>query len=457
MMSEIELPLITPRDYQMDLWSYMQSGKEGKRAVCVWHRRTGKDLTAINICAAEMVERVGLYWHLLPTYQQGRKIVWNGMTREGKKFLDYLPKELYARDPNKTEMSIEFINGSIYQVIGTDEVDRLVGSNPVGCIFSEFSLQDPKAWDYIRPILRENGGWAIFIYTPRGRNHGYDLYNMATNNAKWFAQTLSINDTGIVSPEAIVEERASGMPEELIKQEFYCSFDASLVGAYYGGLLEKAAADNRIGAFPYDPKLPVCTSWDLGMHDSMAIWFFQVHYDTVRVIEYYEDHGKGFEFYAQVIKERAYVYDYHVAPWDINVRELGTGRSRIEVALGFGIRFRANPRIKLEEGINAVRQLIPKCYFNSEGMVSEANGTNGLEALKQFRKDWDSKKKQFRDSPTHDWTSHGASAFKELAWGLRRPVDVSNKPTIVGGTVDHDPLAYDDFWDIGNVTEVDFG
>jgi hypothetical protein len=147
----------------------------------------------------------------------------------------------------------------------------------------------------------------------------------------------------------------------------------------------------------------------------MAIWFFQVHYDTVRVIEYYEDHGKGFEFYAQVIKERAYVYDYHVAPWDINVRELGTGRSRIEVALGFGIRFRANPRIKLEEGINAVRQLIPKCYFNSEGMVSEANGTNGLEALKQFRKDWDSKKKQFRDSPTHDWTSHGASAFKELA------------------------------------------
>ena len=217
-----------PRDYQLDLWKYLENG--GKRAVAVWHRRAGKDLLSVNWCVTAALKRKGLYWHLLPTYNQGRKIVWDGMTRDGRSFLEHFPKELWS-NVNNTDMRLELKNGSIYQVVGTDNVDRLVGSNPVGVVFSEYSLQDPRAWDLVRPILAENGGWAVFIYTARGRNHGYDMFNMASRNERWFCQRLSIDDTSVLTQEAIEEEREAGMPEELIQQEFYCSFDAPLVGS----------------------------------------------------------------------------------------------------------------------------------------------------------------------------------------------------------------------------------
>ena len=170
-----------PRDYQLDVWNYMEGLQENKRAVCVWHRRSGKDVTAINIVSVKSQERVGLYWHLLPTYKQGRAIVWNGFTRDGRAFLDHFHPDLIEAK-NSTEMRITFKNGSQYQVVGTDDINSLVGTNPIGCIFSEYSLHDPGAWEYIRPILLENGGWALFIYTARGRNHGWTLLEMAKKN-----------------------------------------------------------------------------------------------------------------------------------------------------------------------------------------------------------------------------------------------------------------------------------
>lgn len=458
--SEIELPYNwVPRDYQVPLWQYMakphaprdDGSIPGKRAVCLWHRRAGKDLCGINIVQTEAYKRVGLYWHLLPTYQQGRKIVWNGFTRDGRKFLDHFHPDLVESTHN-TEMRVNFKNGSIYQVVGTDDVDKLVGTNPIGCIFSEYSLQDPRAWDYIRPILAENGGFAIFIYTPRGRNHGYDLYTMAAGNPDWFCQSLDIFTTGAVHPSVLDEERAAGMPEPLIKQEYLCSFDAALVGSYFGDLLETAQNEQRIGAFPYDPKLPVITAWDLGMHDSMSIWFAQRHYGEVRLIDYYENHGQGFEHYAKVLKDRGYVYDYHIAPWDIEVRELGTGKSRIEVARNFGINFRANRRVtQTQEKINAARQMLNRCYFNQPRMLSDGNGINGLECLKQFRKEFDTKKKIYKDRPEHDWTSHGASAFMELAWGIKEPVDSSKLQH--NAVMERD---FDDFDPFDNVIEARF-
>jgi len=399
-----------PRNYQLPLWKFLEEG--GKRAVAVWHRRAGKDLCSINWCAVSALRRPGLYWHLFPTYNQGRKIAWDGMTRDGRRFMDHFPEEVIAA-VNNTEMRLTLKNGSIYQVVGTDNVDRLIGANPVGVIFSEYSVQDPRAWDYIRPILAENEGWAVFIYTARGRNHGYDMLNMARRNEKWFQQVLNWEDTRAITAEAIQDERDSGMPEEMIQQEFYCSFDAPLVGSYYGNYMAQALADRRIVNVPYDPLLDVNTAWDLGMGDLTAIIFYQTVGAEIRIIDYYENQGEGLAHYIKYLREKEYVYGEHLAPHDIKVREMGTGRSRLEVARDLGIRFRVLPNLRLEDGIEAARTIISRCWFD------EIKCKHLIEALRQYRKDFDEKNKCFKDRPFHDWSSHPADAFRYLALGIR--------------------------------------
>lgn len=422
---KITLPYqYVPRMYQMPAWQYMQGAEEGKRAVCVWHRRAGKDLFAINTIVPKMFERVGTYWHMLPTYKQGRNIVWNGFTKESKAFLSHFPDELVA-SKNATEMRITTKNGSIYQVVGTDNINSLVGTNPVGVVFSEYSLHDPAAWDLIRPILAENGGWALFIYTARGKNHGYKLLEMAKKNKKWFQQVLVAGSgpnatkrpdgSPVISDEVIEEERLSLMPEEMIEQEFYCSFEAPLIGAYYGQQMMFLDKQNpkRIGNVPYDPRLPVNTWWDLGMDDSTSIWFAQEYGMEMRLIDYYENSGEGLAHYAKTMKDRGYVYGIHVAPHDINVRELGTGKSRFEVAQDLGIKFRVAKKHTVEDGIEAVRGILPTCWFD------ETKCERGIAALREYRKDWDEEKKVFRSTPLHNWASHGADAFRIGAYGKK--------------------------------------
>ena len=412
---KIQVPIDwKPRPYQLPLWKYMEGG--GKRAVAVWHRRAGKDLSSINWCAVSALTRPGLYWHLFPTYNQGRKIAWDGMTRDGRKFLEHFPKEMWEA-VNNTEMRLTLKNGSIYQVVGTDNVDRLVGANPVGVVFSEYSLQDPRAWDYIRPILAENGGWALFIYTARGRNHGYDLLNVAKKNENWFQQVLSVEDTRAIPLSAIDEERASGMPEEMIQQEFYCSFDAPLVGSYYGNAMARLLADRHLTKVPYEPLLDVHTAWDLGVGDSTSIIFYQLSGAEIRIIDYYEMQGEGLAHYAKVLREKEYVYGEHLAPHDIQVRDFSTGKSRLEAARELGIRFRVVPNLRVDDGIEAVRNTLPKCYFD------EDKCSHLIESLRQYRKDYDEKRQVFRDRPLHDWTSHPADAMRYLALGVRQRND----------------------------------
>lgn len=402
----------TPRDYQMPAWQYFEGPEEGKRGVAVWHRRAGKDLFAINLCAAKAFQRVGTYWHLLPTYKQGRNIVWNGMTRDGRKFLDAFPEALVA-DVNNTEMRLKLINGSIYQVVGTDNVDSLVGTNPIGCVFSEYSLQDPGAWDYIRPILAENGGWALFIYTARGHNHGYTMYKMSKENKKWFSSRLTVPDTKAIPLSAIDDERAAGMSEEMIQQEFFCSFDAPLSGSYYGGEMMWLEKNGRITEVPYEPKLLVDTYWDLGMDDSTTIWFVQSHRGENRVIDYYEMTGEGLPHYAGVLQDRGYNYGTHWGPWDIVIREMGTGETRKETAAKLGIKFRHVSQHKIHDGIEAVRNTLKSCWFDAERCA------RGIEALRSYRKEYDDNLKVHRTRPLHDWSSHGADAFRTFAMSRR--------------------------------------
>ncbi|MGF7213082.1 hypothetical protein GGE65_007718 [Skermanella aerolata] len=393
-----------PRPHQLALWQYLENG--GKRACVVWHRRGGKDSTAGNWLARASMTRVGVYWHMLPEASQGRKAVWEGVDRAGRRIIDqFFPPALRASTSDR-DMRIRLKNGSVYQVVGSDNFDSLVGTNPVGIVFSEYSLANPAAWDYLRPILAENGGFAVFVFTPRGKNHGYELYEMAKSNPDWFCQRLTVEDTCIIPPEVISAERAAGMSDDKIRQEFYCSFDAAIVGAYYGSLMTDAEDTGRITQVPYDPAIPVETWWDLGVRDSTTIWFAQRTGNQIRLIDYYENSGQGLSHYIKHLQDLPYVYSRHVAPHDVKVMELGSGVTRWDTARQLGVRFEIAPKSSLSDGIQAVRQILPRCWFDAE------KTKKGVAALKMYRREYDDRLKTYHDRPVHDWASHASDAFR---------------------------------------------
>jgi hypothetical protein len=333
-------------------------------------------------------------------------------------------------------MKLELENDSIWQVVGTDNVDRLVGANPVGCVFSEYSLQDPRAWDYIRPILAENGGWALFIYTPRGRNHGHTLLEVAKSNPKWYHQVLSVDDTGILDPAAIQEERDAGMPEEMIQQEYFCSFDAALVGSYYGQEMDLAFKDGRITDVPYDPRLEVHTAWDLGMSDSTAIVFYQESGTEIRIIDYYEASGEGLPHYIRILKEKGYDYGSHFGPHDIQVRDFSTGKSRLETAAIMGIKFKVAPKLGLLDGIDAVRIALRRMVFD------KTKCARLIEAMRQYKKSWNDKMRCYSSHPDHDWTSHPADGMRTLVTTLKDRTFIKRNREATTGLAQYDPFSF---------------
>lgn len=391
-----------PRSYQLPLWSALEQGS--KRAVAVWHRRAGKDAVGIHWASVAALQRVGVYWHMLPTLAQGRKVVWDGRTKDGRRTMDAWPEELIAHRRND-EMKIELLNGSIWQVVGSDNYDSLVGSNPVGVVFSEYSLADPAAWEFIRPILAENDGWALFLYTPRGRNHGWDLYRRARDNPEWYASLLTVEDTDAISQDAVEAERAAGMTEEIIRQEFYCSFEAPLFGAYYADQMLAAEQENRIGEVPYDKAVPVETWWDLGIGDSTAIWFAQRVGKEIHLIDYYINAGESLHHYVKYCQEKPYVYSVHAFPHDVQAKELIAGKTREEVLGSLGVKVSVVKNHRVDDRIEAVRNTLGSCWFDAEKCHL------GIEALRQYRKEFDEKHQTWRTKPVHDWASHGADAF----------------------------------------------
>lgn len=389
----------------------------------------------MNLVAKKMYERVGAYYYFYPNYAQGKKALWNGMDRNGFRFINHIPEELRTRIVND-EMIIETGNGSLFQVIGTDKIDSVVGSNPIGCVFSEFSLQDPKAWDYIRPILAENGGWAVFNYTPRGHNHGKQLYDMALKNRDtWFVEKLTVDDTKAIAQETLDQERKEMFErtgnDALFMQEYYCSFEVPIEGSYYGTQMMQAEKDGRVTRVPWESSLPVDTYWDLGVDDSMTIWFVQNVGKEVRLIDYLEDSGEGFGYYAKKLGEKPYSYGTHTAPHDIKVRELTSGKSRLDTAANLGIYFRVAPNLGVDDGIDAVRTLLSRCWFDKDKCE------RGLSALNSYHKEWDEANKVFKNHPKHDWASHGADSFRYLATGHQgsfQPLEVIGTKLGLGNT-----------------------
>lgn len=415
---DIRLPVnYTARPYQVPFWQAMAEGK--KRAVLVWHRRAGKEKTCWNYLIMQACKRVGIYYYFFPHFSQGRKILWDGVDKDGFKFLNHIPNPIQQGWPNNTEMKIRLHNGSIIQVIGTNNIDSIVGTNPVGCVFTEYSLQDPQAWTLIRPILRENGGWAVFNFTPRGANHGKELLDMASNNPDWFTQVLTVKDTGVLTEEDIAKERAEGMSEDMIQQEYYCSFTLGIEGAYYAKYMQDAVDENRVCLVPWDRTQRVNTSWDIGYGDSTSIIFWQVIGNEIHIIDYYENHGEGLPHYAQYINRKAYIYADHYAPHDIESHAFSNGLSGKEVGASLGVKFTTLPTLKLsvENGIEAVRSIFPRVY------IDNTKCRHLMKCLENYRKEFDPRLEVYKDRPRHDKWSHGADAMRYLAIAVKMYVD----------------------------------
>lgn len=404
-----------PRPYQLNILEALDNGV--LNACWVVNRRGGKDTTMWNYMIKRAYMEPGIYYYFLPTFAQAKRVIWDGMTNDGKKMIDYIPKSIIDGNPNNTEMKV-WINGangqSLIQLVGADSYDGVMGTNPRGVVFSEWSLMDPMAYEFIKPILAANHGWCAFIYTPRGQNHGYDLYQMAKKHPEeWFCEILTNDETHILTNAELDKERAKGTPEDMIQQEYYCNFNRGQEGSYYSRQMDELRKKGRIGSVPYDPAVTVRTYWDLGIGDSTAIWFVQFVGKEIHVINYYENSGEGLSHYIRVLddyrREIGCVYDLHVAPHDIQARELTTGKTRLETARRLGISFRVAPKLSLESGIEAVRMVLPRCWFD------ESHCTIGLKCLSNYRKTYNEKFQVYGDRPFHDYTSHGADAFRMMA------------------------------------------
>lgn len=367
--------------------------------VVVAHRRAGKTVAAIQrliLSALQSPREAPRCAYVAPTYGQAKAIAW-----------DYLKR--FTRDVatavHESELRVTLPNEGQIRLFGAENYDSLRGLYLDDVILDEFADMSPEIWTVVRPALSDRGGRAMFIGTPKGRNEFWRIYDNATRDEAWFHLALRASETGLLSAEELADAR-KGLTDEQFRQEYECSFDAAILGSYYGRLLDEAQEAGRIGNVPYDPAALVDTWWDLGVGDSTAIWFVQRAGAETHVIDYHEMTGEGLPYYAKVIQSKPYVYGRHIAPHDIAVRELGTGRSRIEAAADLGLRFETAPRLPVDDGINAVRLALPKCWFDA------TRCKQGLEAMRQYRKDWDEKLKTFRDRPRHDWSSHAADAFR---------------------------------------------
>ena len=413
-----------PRAYQKPLWKYLHGG--GKRAEVIWPRRHGKDEVALHFTACAAHERVGVYWHLLPQHNQSRKAIWDAVNpRTGLRRIDEaFPLEL-RETTREQDMAIRFKSGSLWQVIGSDNYDALVGTPPVGLAFSEWALSDPQAWSVLRPILAENDGWAIFITTPRGRNHAYRMAQMAEASDEWFYEKLTAEDTDVFSPEVLKRELeeliAERGPEEgqaIFDQEYMTSWAAALPGAYYAFLIDKLERDGRITDVPYNPNNQVHTAWDLGRNDQTAIWFIQKHGTGWAVIDYLANTNVSIDWYVKELKDKSYNYGEHLLPHDAENRQLVSITGSIEESVtSMGLRnVRVVPRTQsVANDINEVRQVLPLCWFD------KAKTEKGLDALRSYRREWDDKLKTYKNTPLHDWASDPADAFRTFAVG--KPVD----------------------------------
>lgn len=389
-------------------------------ACLVAHRRAGKTVA----CVADLVDAAlrcqkpdPRLAYVAPFYVQAKDVAWSYLKRftapiDGVKF-------------NEAELRVDLPNGARIRLYGADNYDRMRGVYLDGVVLDEYADMPPAAWtEVIRPALADREGWAVFIGTPKGRNEFFRIWENAQGDPSWFAMMLKASESKLVN-QAELDDAAKDMTPEQYAQEFECSFDAAILGAYYGSDIAQAEREGRVGLFPADPHLPVHTAWDLGIGDSTAIWLWQAAPDGLRVIGHIEDHGKALPHYVGELSALGYRYGLDFVPHDAKARELGTGRTRVETLIGLGRKPQLVTAHTVEDGINALRVMFPRIRFDAEAT------RDGIEALRQYRVDFDEKTKAFKNHPRHDWTSHSADAARYMAVAYRdmvAPIKPKPKP-----------------------------
>lgn len=416
-------------------------GRHQRWSCLVAHRRAGKTVACIN----DLIRRAfvdnkenGRYAYIAPYHSQAKSIAW-----------DYL---LRYSDPvrvqqNASELWVELLNGARIRLFGADNPDALRGLYLDGVILDEYADMRPRVWgEIIRPLLADREGWAVFIGTPKGHNAFYDIWRTSNVSDAWFSQSIRASQSNLIAAHELADAKAS-MTEDQYEQEFECSFEAAILGAYYGKEMRQAEESGRIRAVPYDRNLPVYTAWDLGYHDDTAIWWYQVTHSEIHFIDYYDASGLSIPDYAAVVTEKPYKYARHWLPHDARAKTLASGGKSIieQLASHLGMaKMAIVPDLSVQDGIQAARVMLPRCYFDGE-TTGEA-----VELLKQYQREWDEEKKVFREKPRHDFTSHCADAFRMAAvsWRELAAKEPEKPPTFPirahNGVIVTAPL--DDLW-----------
>lgn len=375
------------------------------------------------------------YAYIAPTYGAAKRIAWDIL----KDYAKNIPGVTF----NEADLRLEIprpAHGDKIKIIllGAENPGSIRGIYLDGVVLDEFAECDPTIWSQVvRPALSDRLGWAIFIGTPKGRNHFYDILNAAKDLKDWYTAIYKASQTGVI-PQSELEAAKQTMSEDEYAQEYECDFAAALVGAYYGKEMAEARQSNRISRVPVEPSSPVNTAWDLGIDDSTAIWFWQRLGKEVRIVDYLEVSGDGLTDIVKALRVKGYDYGKHILPHDVQVRELGTGVSRLETLKKLGLgKIEVAPKLSIEDGINASRVLIKKSWFDKEKCE------RGISALENYERKWDAKNKIFTSKPLHNWASHGADAWRMLAVAIQDHRPEQQEIAKVKRTCqsDYDPLA----------------
>jgi hypothetical protein len=419
----VRVPAITPREYQINTFEYWDNldAKPG-RAVEVWARRCGKDIVYGSVAHMLSQKRKGLYVHFLPEFAHARRTLWDGFDNEGHRFIDTVfPPELRAAT-REDDMRIELKNGAVWQLGGSDQYDRWVGGNPIWTCFSEYALANPKAWELMRPILRDNGGHAAFISTPRGYNHLHTMHEMAKREPAWLSSHITAFEAGVMTQAQYDEEIRLGMPEELARQEYKCDFSAANVGAILGRYIEAAEKSGRVSLQPvWDMDgAGIVVSSDIGFRDTAAFWFWQPQPGGFTLVDYVEDNGKDAEEWIELLQQRPWRIDAFWLPHDARAKTFQSRHSVVEQFVrAYGAdKIKVAPAMKAQDKVNAARSVLPRCAFDAAACAQ------GLLALRDWSYKWDDDRKTYSREPDHNWASHGADAFCYGAAMLREHVPV---------------------------------
>jgi hypothetical protein len=433
-VKEVELDY-RPRDVFLDFHERQQ-----RWSVIVAHRRAGKTVLCINdLIFKALVENKenGRYAYIAPYYAQAKSIAF-----------DYLMRfsEPVRVNHNVSELWVELMNGSRIRLFGADNADSLRGLYLDGVVLDEYADMKPSIWGaVIRPLLADRQGWATFIGTPKGHNQFWEVYSNASKDSSWYVKTLRASQTGLLAKEEL-EDAAKSMTQDQYLQEFECDFESAILGAYYGKEMRQLTDQGRVTDVQYDPMFPVHTAWDLGYSDDTAIWFFQVVHGEIRLLDYHSSNGQPVAFYAGILqsreRERGYYYGYHYLPHDARAKTLASNRSIIE-QLSDKIPLKSLkivPNLSLQDGIQASRLALTRAWFDHKC-------EDGIECLRQYQREYDEDKKVFRDKPRHDWTSHGADAFRYLSIVWKDEAKLPSKDDSIKGLfVGQTDVSLNDMW-----------